>query len=42
MIVKIIYCIKLKVDFVEQDSPDLWMTKQDYLEEGFRCLRKCG
>ncbi|KMZ65314.1 Actin-related protein 2, partial [Zostera marina] len=27
---------------IMKDSPDLWMTKQDYLEEGFRCLRKCG
>ncbi|KAL4192021.1 hypothetical protein AMTRI_Chr06g191940 [Amborella trichopoda] len=25
-----------------KDAPELWISRQDYLEEGVGCLRKCG
>jgi actin-related protein 2 len=27
---------------IMKDTPDFWITKQEYEEEGFNCLRKCG
>lgn len=25
-----------------QDSDEFWISKEEYLEEGMRCLKKCG
>ncbi|KAJ7536019.1 hypothetical protein O6H91_12G054000 [Diphasiastrum complanatum] len=27
---------------IMKDTPEFWITRQEYEEEGFRCLRKCG
>jgi len=27
---------------IMKDQPEFWITKQEYEEEGFNCLRKCG
>ncbi|KAH9531852.1 hypothetical protein CY35_19G059100 [Sphagnum magellanicum] len=27
---------------IMKDTPDFWITKREYEEEGFNCLRKCG
>ncbi|KMZ66213.1 Actin-related protein 2 [Zostera marina] len=27
---------------IMKDAPEFWITKEDYLEEGIGCLRKCG
>ncbi|XP_024537563.1 actin-related protein 2 [Selaginella moellendorffii] len=27
---------------IMKDTSDFWITRQEYEEEGFRCLRKCG
>lgn len=38
-----VVCIKIGPFLcVVQDQPEFWITKQEYEEEGFNCLRKCG
>ncbi|XP_020599066.1 actin-related protein 2-like [Phalaenopsis equestris] len=27
---------------IMKDAPEFWINRQDYLEEGLACLRKCG
>ena len=27
---------------IMKDKPEFWISKQEYEEEGVRCLKKCG
>jgi actin-related protein 2 len=27
---------------IMKDKPEFWISKQEYEEEGLRCLKKCG